>query len=358
MFSHMRIGNRLMVLVTLQCLVLLAVALTGLTGVAHTKDRLHNVYEESIVPLLYLDNLLNQDFQARAQLEEAFNAGSPADAQKHLRRLAAFGAEAEKVWKEYNASAMSAEERKLADEVGQAHQGLVAARDQVTAAFAAEGRAAATEVDKRVDRIAKFDQWREKLDKLIEFQAREAESGYKEADGDYREAKWAVIGALLLGVGIAGVLSWMVIRSLTGPLHTATAIAGRIAQGDLTASIDESGRDEIAVLLQAFARMQLGLRDMVAQINNGVAQLFSATVQLSATAKQLSASSETQSGAAASVASSVEEVTVSIAKLPERAEETQTISTQASRASHEGAEIVNQSTSEITSIAKSVDRAA
>jgi methyl-accepting chemotaxis protein len=358
MFSKMRIGNRLMVLVVLQCLVLLAVALTGLTGVAHTKDRLHSVYEESIVPLLYLDNLLNQDFQARAQLEEAFNAGTPAEAQKHLQRLAGFGTEAEKAWKEYSAIAMSAEERRLADEVGQAHQGLVAARSQVVAAFGAEGRAAAAEVDKRVERIAKFDQWRAKLDKLIEYQAREAESGYKEADGDYREAKWAVIGALLLGIGVAGVLSWMVIRSITGPLHTATEIAGRIAQGDLTAPIDDQGRDEVAVLLQAFSRMQKGLREMVAQINNGVAQLSSATVQLSATAEQVSTSSETQSGAAASVASSVEEVTVSIAQLSERAEETQAISTQASRASREGAEIVNQSTTEITSIAKSVDRAA
>jgi methyl-accepting chemotaxis protein len=172
------------------------------------------------------------------------------------------------------------------------------------------------------------------------------------------QSKWVVMPMLLVGIGFTVVFAWLVIRSITGPLEAATGIAGRIAQGDLTCDIEVRGRDETAVLMEAFARMQSSLRQMVLQINGGVAHLSTAAAELSASAGRVSASSETQSEASTAVASSVEQVTVSIAQLSDRAGETQLISSQASRASREGFEIVNQSTAEITSIAQSVDRAA
>ena len=358
MFSGLRIGVRLRILVVIQCLLMIAVALTGLSGMSATKGRLHEVYDDSIVPLLHLDNMLSQNFQARSQLDEAFAASSVAEAARHLDRITGFRTEADKAWKEYAASSMSAEERKLADEAAQAHVALVTAAEQTASAFKAQGRAAAAEVDGRVERIAKFDRWRAAVDKLIEHQARDSEAGYKAADGDYAQAKWVVVAALLFGVGFAAIVSWLVIRSITQPLAVATGIAGRIAGGDLTKAIAVRGNDETASLMSAFARMQTSLREMVVQINGGVTQLSSAAVELATSAEHVSSSSEQQSEAAAAVASSVEEVTVSIAQLSARAHETEAISAEASRSSQSGAEVVNQSAVEITSIAQSVDRAA
>jgi methyl-accepting chemotaxis protein-1 (serine sensor receptor) len=231
MLSNLRIGMRLRVVVIVQCALMIGVALTGLSGIGESKGRLHDIYEDSIVPLLYLDSLLSQNLQAREQLDEALSADTPAKAEKHLDRVAGFRADAEKAWKDYVATPMSPEEKKLADEAAQAYLRLVAARDEVISAFKAHGRAAAADVDKRAERAVKFDRWRAAVDKLIEHQARDAESGYKAADGDYAQAKWAVVAVLLLGVGFAAVVSWLVIRSLTRPLEIATGIARRIAGG-------------------------------------------------------------------------------------------------------------------------------
>jgi hypothetical protein len=226
MLSSLRIGVRLRILMIIQCLLIIAVGLTGLSGMSGTKGRVHEVYDDSIVPLLHLDNMLSQNFQARGQLDEAFGSESAADAAKHLDRIPGFRAEADKAWKDYTASAMSAEERKLADEAAQAHVALVAAAEQTISAFKAHGRAAAIEVDGRVERIAKFDRWRGTVDKLIEHQARDSEAGYKEADGDYTQAKWVVVAVLLFGVGFAAIVSWLVIRSITQPLEPRLASQG------------------------------------------------------------------------------------------------------------------------------------
>ena len=89
----------------------------------------------------------------------------------HLERIGAYDAEADKAWRDYTATSMSVKERRLADAAGQAQQELVAARDQVIGALKSDGRAAAIALDKRVQCTAKFEQWRESVDKLIGYRA-------------------------------------------------------------------------------------------------------------------------------------------------------------------------------------------
>ena len=176
MFSNTRIGTRLMCLIAIQCLLLLVVGVIGLSGAAHSKEQLHGVYGDSIVPLFYLDTTLNLNFQMRAQLEQALRADRPAVADKCFARAVTLAGEVEKAWEDYTATSMSPEERRLADVAEQANQELVAARDRVRAAFKSGGRAAAIETDLSVQRSLKFDRWREAMDKLVAYQARDAES--------------------------------------------------------------------------------------------------------------------------------------------------------------------------------------
>jgi hypothetical protein len=171
MFSNLRIGTRLLILAAIQCFLVVAVGLTGLSGMAQSNGRLQGVYEESIVPLLHLDSILNQNFQIRAQLEEALATDAATEAEKRLDRIKGFEAEAEKTWKDYSATPMSPAERQLADAVAQAQLNMIAARQQVVAALRMHGRAAAAEVDKRAERAAKFDRWREAVDQLVEYQS-------------------------------------------------------------------------------------------------------------------------------------------------------------------------------------------
>jgi Four helix bundle sensory module for signal transduction len=182
MFSSVRIGARLLILVAIQCLLMIAVGLTGLSGAAQTNGRPHGVYEESIVPLLRLDSILNQNFQIRAQLDEALSTDTAAEAEKHLQRIKGFEAEAENAWKDYSATPMNPGQRQLAEAAAQAQQTMITARQQVVAALRMYGRAAAAEVDKRAERSSKFDRWREAMDKVVEYQARGAQSDYQAAN--------------------------------------------------------------------------------------------------------------------------------------------------------------------------------
>ncbi|HEY4080947.1 MAG TPA: MCP four helix bundle domain-containing protein [Burkholderiaceae bacterium] len=79
-------------------------------------------------------------------------------------------------------------------------------------------------------------------------------------------AQWiglAVISALIL---LCTWMSWLITRSIVGPMQRALREANRIAEGDLSANLQVRGRDEAAEMLQAMMTMQAGLRDIVAEV--------------------------------------------------------------------------------------------
>jgi methyl-accepting chemotaxis protein len=358
MLSNIRIGTRLMLLIAVQCVLMFGVGLLGLVQLSSTKDKVHDVYEEALVPLLYLDSVLSANYSVRVHLDQAFGDVSQSEADKELDLATAAADEGKKAWQGYLSTQLGEEEKRLADVTAKAYEALAATRPQVIASFKNHGRAAALETIKRLDRDAKFDQFRLSLEKLVEFESNVARSDYQAVDAGYVRSKWIICLTLFTGLVLAIASSWLLIRSITRPLASAAAVAGRIAQGDLTNAIDVHGQDETADLMRAFARMQTGLREMVVQINGGVTQLSAAAAQLAASAAEVSNASNTQSESASAVASAVEQVTVSIGQLSDRASETHELSTQANRASSEGFDVVSQSTAEITGIAQSVDRAA
>ena len=66
---------------------------------------------------------------------------------------------------------------------------------------------------------------------------------------------------------LGGIGGWLLIRSITTPLHRAIGHFERISEGKLTDDIDIEGRDETGLLLCNLATMQASLKAMLDNIN-------------------------------------------------------------------------------------------
>lgn len=96
-----------------------------------------------------------------------------------------------------------------------------------------------------------------------------------------------LVGGLLatvLAISVAFLLS----RSIAGRLQQVVEVARNVAQGRLDSNIERAGRDEIGVLLDAFATMQQRLREMIGQIRAGAGQLVEAAQNISSAYPALS----------------------------------------------------------------------
>jgi len=103
-------------------------------------------------------------------------------------------------------------------------------------------------------------------------------------------------------MGVLAVMGWLT-STTTRRIGTAVEASRRVAQGDLTGSVDMQGSDETGQLLRDVGVMTANLKAIVSQVKR-------ASIDLNATARQLSAASAQQEIAIASLGSSTSEAAV------------------------------------------------
>ena len=126
----------------------------------------------------------------------------------------------------------------------------------------------------------------------------------------------ALAAAALL---LAGVIAWLLARSITAPLKQAVDAAEKVAAGDLRSSINITRHDETGALLGAIATMQSNLKDLIGNVHNDIGAVSASARQLARDADELSNNTAQQSEAAASTAAAVQELTGSIAQMSDSA---------------------------------------
>ncbi|MEW6677678.1 MAG: PAS domain-containing methyl-accepting chemotaxis protein [Pseudomonadota bacterium] len=166
---------------------------------------------------------------------------------------------------------------------------------------------------------------------------------------------WLVDG---LGLGLALLVAWAIVRRVNRGFATANQMIGAIAAGDLTQNLPPPGKDEIGEILAGVTRMRNNLHGLVAALQQGVGKLGQAASTLDEDARQGARSTAEQSSAAASMAAAVEELSVSIDHVESSADETRSITEQSGRASAEGAGVIRQAGDEVGRLAQVVQESA
>ncbi|MHB1301797.1 MAG: methyl-accepting chemotaxis protein, partial [Burkholderiales bacterium] len=127
-----------------------------------------------------------------------------------------------------------------------------------------------------------------------------------------RSARTRVVATCLAVVVLAGLLSYLLTRSLTRPLSLAVTIARRMAEGNLAVEIEASGKDEAAQLVLAMKQMSEKLTQVIAEVRSSANALASASEEVSATAQSMSQATSEQAASVEETSASIEEMTASI----------------------------------------------
>ena len=155
-----------------------------------------------------------------------------------------------------------------------------------------------------------------------------------------------------VGSGFASTRVWV-----SRPLHQAVQEAKRIAGGDLTGRLVANGNDEIGGLKRAIATMTESLRLTVSEVRQAAADLLGQSAALVTSAQNVNHSSQVQRDAASGMASSVEELSVSIEQVAEHARDAQRLSSNSGKAASEGAQVIHQATAAMNHITGFVSKA-
>lgn len=183
-----------------------------------------------------------------------------------------------------------------------------------------------------------------------------------EADAVSRERMINIIIAGVLACAIliammSVLLQRHVLKPLGGEPSAAADAASRIAAGDLASEISIRS-DDTQSMMAAIARMRTSLRGIVAAILDGAAALNTAAENLVAMSDQVSEGVGQQNDATASIAATLEQITVSIRHVADSANLANEMANTAGKLSDEGSRSVGDAVKAMQASAESVNQSA
>jgi methyl-accepting chemotaxis protein-1 (serine sensor receptor) len=183
---------------------------------------------------------------------------------------------------------------------------------------------------------------KEALNPLIKLQLDVAHREYELAVERYAVIRNVAIGSLLLGLPLAGLFAFVLIRKLSRSLEDAVALADAVAHGDLTQTIHSEGDDEIARLMAALQRMSASLSRVVSNVRRGSDGVANASAEIAQGNNDLSMRTEQQASELEEAASSMEELGATVKQNAESARHANQLAMNASTVAMQGGAVVAQ----------------
>lgn len=168
----------------------------------------------------------------------------------------------------------------------------------------------------------------EALDAVVQLNKDQMKQAALDGEALYENGRDLLI-MLLAGAAIIGTSAavWIVL-SISRSLSSAVGLANAVASGDLNATAEAKGNDEIKDLIDALNLMVAKLKDVVGEVNAASRNVASGSQEMAASSEQLSQGATEQASATEEASSSVEQMAANIKQNADNAGQTEAIARQ------------------------------
>jgi methyl-accepting chemotaxis protein len=339
--SKLRIGKRLGIgfaLVLVMSLISIVIGLARLSSVAQaTRDMVANPLQTERLVNDWSRHLSTAVTRTTAIARSA----DPGLASYFVDEAAASSKESGVLQKQIEPLMQSDEEKALFAAIGEQRKLFLATRDQIYALKKAGKADEANQVlEQQFIPVSKL--LVEKIDALVKHQRDEIDTVAAEIDANYRFSRMLMIAFGVVGLLLSIVCAWLISGSITKPLVQATAVARRVAQGDLSARVETHSTDEVGQLLGSLRDMQSSLVRVVSDVRFGSENVAAASAEIAQGNDDLSSRTESQASALQETAASMEELGSTVRQNADNAREANQLAMNASIVATQCGEAVNQ----------------
>jgi len=260
----------------------------------------------------------------------------------HFDQIEAISARAAKRWDEYLAAIKSPEEKQLALEWYAKSDGLGIEHVRAASAFikADKWDDAETVLIKKINPSYRIGDVA--LKALKDLTDKTAAAHDAMVSSNVKSSIWSMTAVLMIGVAMGVAAGYLLVRAISAPLKEATDIATRVADGDLTGTIEVNSTNEIGALLTALSKMKGNLADIVGEVRSSTDTISSASSEIAAGNMDLSQRTGDQAGSLEQTASSMEELTGTVKQNADNARQANQLAVSASEVATKGGVVVAQ----------------
>jgi methyl-accepting chemotaxis protein-1 (serine sensor receptor) len=306
---NLTIKMRLIMTLSILSVALLVVGALGLFGMSTANKGLQSVYEDRTIPLDQVTSIARLILNNRLDIANSVISPTPAEIQKNMDDMDKNLVEIGKLWDAYMATYLTPEEKILADKFAEDRKKFVVDGLKPASALLRAGKI--DDARKHIANVIRplYVPVREGVDALVKLQIDVAKQEFDSSNSLYSMVRAVSIAAIVLAFGLTLFMAVLLIRAIVNPINAAVAVATRVANGELDASIHIEHDDELGKLMQALKNMTGKLSQIVTDVRAAADSVGSAAKQISAGNNDLSQRTQEQASALEETASSMEEMT-------------------------------------------------
>ncbi|QSI78606.1 methyl-accepting chemotaxis protein [Niveibacterium microcysteis] len=352
----MSIAHRLIVFVVASILFLLIVGGTGAWQAGRINQSLDYVYSHTLPEIQALGGARSEFAEIRALANFHVLNNDAVKIAEVDKLLAERRSALEKALNAQRTQANSDDERRLLEATSAALNAYLAKmdealqfnRDQVMV----EARDTLLDAAPLAEKVAQA------LASHQAFLQQKANAQARDANATFRTIVWMGAAITLIGAALMALYGRRIYRHTARPLAGLRNVVVRVeAERDFLLEAPADGHAEVADTVAAFNRLLGTLRANLGTIRSGIGELTNVAGEMRGAAQHLSDRSLAQSDGVAEMAAAMEEVTVSINHVADRAVEARAIAEESGRLAQEGEQVIALTVARINEIASTVGRA-
>jgi methyl-accepting chemotaxis protein len=186
-----------------------------------------------------------------------------------------------------------------------------------------------------------------------------AEKAAQAAISDTLAGELAALAVIVAGVLAVGVIGFFLLRNIRAAVGQIQSMVAQVESNlDFTVRATVKNKDEIGMTALALNRLLEKLQANLRSIASGAQSVASAASLMATTSSQVATASQQQSEAASGVAATVEQMTVSVNHVSDRAEQAERTSSESGALAVSGEAVIGKTTADIQDIAATVHEAA
>ncbi|MBS4430667.1 MULTISPECIES: methyl-accepting chemotaxis protein [Pectobacterium] len=355
MFRKIKIRTALSMMVFSLAALLLFVGVLGLVAVQSGNKSFARVDMEVLPGLVALNDSSELLLRGRLDLrlyESLMGKGDVEAAKVALGRARGKVDGASEKWQEYLKYPQSEEEKVISTDMAEKRNTLM--QEFIDPAFAALNAGNLDEYRQRAGKSTVLYAAFDKSSKaLVAFKLKSIDEAYADSNGRVELMETILYAAIACALLLAA-LAWSVMTNLiVKPLNQAISVFDRIAEGDLRAQIDSSGKNEIAQLFAAVQRMRDGLENMVRVVRNGTDAISIGVEEIASGNIDLSSRTEQQAASLDETASSMEQIMSTVKNNEDNTRKANDLAQKASDSASRGGNVVTEVVDTMRSIKQS-----
>lgn len=358
MLNQLSVKLRLTLIIVVPLLVILLLAILSLREMQQLNQGIDSLYHDRVVPLRQIKVV--SDAYAVTMVDTFHKYRSEQfTAREALQTLQQARAEADHYWRQYLATELTSEERRLVSDVERLRQPFFAEADRFIAAIEQNTFISATsnnEFNQRLYAVA--DPLSAALDALIMLQLDESARFRASAEQSFQQSRLVFMLMLLAVFLTLGVLGLWIYRSIQTPLRQLQGAIQTVGTSlDLRVRAQVAGKDELAEASLAFNGTMERLQLFFKELDAAIQQLATAAEEMSHISEQVSSTSSEQEQHVSTIATAITQMSSAIQEVAGSALRTSEQATEADNLSEQGVRRVEQSIQSIGKLSAAMDEA-